>query len=60
MISEGETSYGPAGVVLGITAYLIGFDVCLHLGAVFGRVWNDWRSAGASADGQASQWPDGH
>jgi membrane protein len=41
LITEGETSYGPAGVVLGITTYLIGFGVCLHLGAVFGRVWND-------------------
>jgi hypothetical protein len=47
-ITEGEASYGPAGVVLGITSYVIGFGVCLHLGAVFGRVWNDWRSARAS------------
>jgi hypothetical protein len=46
LITEGETSYGPAGVVLGITTYLIGFGVCLHLGAVFGRVWNDRHSAG--------------
>jgi membrane protein len=43
-IVEGEASYGPAGVVLGITSYLIGFGVCLHLGAVFGRVWNDSRT----------------
>jgi membrane protein len=43
-ITEGEASYGPAGVVLGITSYVIGFGVCLHLGAVFGRMWNDWRS----------------
>jgi membrane protein len=51
VIVEGQESYGPAGVVLGITSYLIGFGVCLHLGAVFGRVWNDWRSA----DGQLRQ-----
>jgi membrane protein len=50
VIVEGQESYGPAGVVLGITSYLIGFGVCLHLGAVFGRVWNDWRLAGAAVD----------
>jgi membrane protein len=44
LITEGEASYGPAGVVLGITTYLIGFGVCLHLGAVFGRVWYDRHS----------------
>jgi membrane protein len=51
MITEGEASYGPAGVVLGITTYLIGFGVCLHLGAVFGRVWNDRHSDGIAVDG---------
>jgi membrane protein len=40
-ISSGEKSYGPAGVVMVIASYLIGFGVCLHLGAVFGRIWND-------------------
>jgi membrane protein len=44
-ITSGEKSYGPAGVVLAVTSYLIGYGVCLHLGAVFGRVWNDWRAA---------------
>jgi hypothetical protein len=52
---EGRESYGPAGVVLGITSYLIGFGVCLHLGAVFGKVWNDWRSAAATADAQQAE-----
>ena len=52
-ITSGEKSYGPAGVVLAITEYLVGFGVCLHLGAVFGRLWNDWRSAGASAHNEA-------
>jgi membrane protein len=55
MITEGEASYGPAGVVLGITTYLIGFGVCLHLGAVFGRVWNDRHPAGTSVDKQVAQ-----
>jgi membrane protein len=44
-ITSGEKSYGPAGVVLAIASYLVGFGVCLHLGAVFGRMWNDWRAA---------------
>lgn len=46
-VTSGEKTYGPAGVVLAIVSYLVGFGVCLHLGAVFGRVWNDWHAAGA-------------
>jgi membrane protein len=42
-ITSGDNSYGPAGVVIAIISYLVGYGVCLHLGAVFGRVWNDWR-----------------
>jgi membrane protein len=57
-ITEGEASYGPAGVVLGITSYLIGYGVCLHLGAVFGRVWNDWRSALESIDDEVAEGAD--
>jgi membrane protein len=44
-ITSGEASYGPAGVVVAVTSYLVGFGVCLHLGAVFGRVWDDWRTS---------------
>jgi membrane protein len=44
-ITSGQNTYGPAGVVVAVTSYLIGFGVCLHLGAVFGRMWNDWRYA---------------
>jgi membrane protein len=44
-IISGQKSYGPAGVVLALTTYLVGFGVCLHLGAVFGRMWNDWRAS---------------
>jgi membrane protein len=51
-VISGEKSYGAAGVVLALTSYLVGFGVCLHLGAVFGRMWNDWRAARASDDGQ--------
>ena len=37
-ITSGQKSYGPAGV-------------CLHAGAVFGRMWNEQRAERA-ADGQ--------
>jgi membrane protein len=47
-ITSGEKSYGPAGVVLALISFLVGFGVCLHGGAVFGRVWNDWRDERAS------------
>ena len=44
-VTSGEKTYGPAGVVLAIISYLAGFGVCLHLGAVFGRIWNDRTAA---------------
>jgi membrane protein len=47
-ITSGESSYGPAGVVLTLVSFLVGFGVCLHLGAVFGRMWNDWQDERAS------------
>ena len=40
----GEDSYGPAGVVIALINFLIGFGVCLHAGAIFGRMWNEWRT----------------
>jgi len=42
-ITSGERSYGPAGVVIALISFLVGFGVCLHIGAVFGRMWNDWQ-----------------
>jgi membrane protein len=42
-ITSGQKSYGPAGVVIALVSFLVGFGVCLHLGAVFGRMWNEWR-----------------
>jgi membrane protein len=58
-ITSGDKSYGPAGVVIAIISYLVGYGVCLHLGAVFGRMWNDWRSA-KSLDSQSNAFePDG-
>jgi hypothetical protein len=40
-IVSGEADYGPIGVVTVLVSYLIGLAVCLHLGAVAGRMWNE-------------------
>jgi hypothetical protein len=32
---------GPIGVVTVLMSYLIGYGVCLHLGAVVGRMWGE-------------------
>ena len=49
-IVSGYNDYGRIGVVIVLLSYLIGFGVCLHLGAVLGRMWNE-RRRGASDDG---------
>jgi len=56
-ITAGERTYGPAGVVLALVTYLVGFGVCLHLGAVFGRMWNEWHAAGEEQTVQAGPQP---
>jgi membrane protein len=33
--------YGPIGTLMGLLSYIIGFGVCLHLGAVIGRMWHE-------------------
>lgn len=43
-ITSGHDSYGPAGVVIALITFLVGFGVCLHAGAVFGRMWNEWQA----------------
>jgi membrane protein len=40
-ITSDDKSYGPIGVVMVLLEYCIGYGVCLHLGAVVGRMWND-------------------
>jgi len=40
-IVSGDADYGPIGVVAVLLSYLIGLGVCLHLGAVAGRMWNE-------------------
>jgi membrane protein len=33
--------YGSIGVVTVLLSYLIGFGVCIHIGAVIGQMWNE-------------------
>jgi membrane protein len=40
-VTSGQQSYGPAGVVIALITFLVGFGICLHAGAVFGRMWNE-------------------
>jgi membrane protein len=40
-IISDDTSYGPVGVVMVLVEFCIGYGVCLHLGAVAGRMWNE-------------------
>jgi membrane protein len=40
-VVSGDADYGPIGVVTVLLSYLIGLGVCLHLGAVAGRMWNE-------------------
>jgi membrane protein len=47
-VTSGHKSYGPAGVVIALITFLVGFGVYLHAGAVFGRMWNEWQDERAS------------
>jgi membrane protein len=49
-IVSGAADYGPIGVVTVLLSYLIGLAVCLHLGAVAGRMWNERGSLPADPD----------
>jgi uncharacterized BrkB/YihY/UPF0761 family membrane protein len=51
-VTSGQRSYGPAGVVIALITYLVGFGVCLHAGAVFGRMWNERQAERASLDNE--------
>jgi membrane protein len=53
-VTSGQKSYGPAGVVIALITFLVGFGVCLHAGAVFGRMWNDWQAERASIESGVS------
>jgi uncharacterized BrkB/YihY/UPF0761 family membrane protein len=49
-VTSGQRSYGPAGVVIALITFLVGFGVCLHAGAVFGRMWNERQAERDSLD----------
>jgi len=49
-VTSGQRSYGPAGVVIALITFLVGFGVCLHAGAVSGRMWNEWQAERVQAD----------
>ena len=40
-IVSSDTDYGSIGVVMVLLSYLIGLGVCIHLGAVAGRMWTE-------------------
>jgi membrane protein len=43
-IVSNHDDYGSIGVVMVLLSYLIGLGVCIHLGAVAGRMWDERRS----------------
>jgi membrane protein len=55
-IVSSDRDYGSIGVVMVLLSYLIAIGVCLHLGAVVGRAWNERSLEPASA---AAELPDG-
>jgi membrane protein len=55
-IVSSDRDYGSIGVVTVLMSYLIGYGVCLHIGAVVGRVWAERRQA-ASPDYEAEPTP---
>jgi membrane protein len=42
-IVSGQQDYGSIGVVTVLLSYLVGYAVCLHIGAVAGHVWYERR-----------------
>jgi len=52
-VTSGQKSYGPAGVVIALITLVVGYGVCLHAGAVFGRMWNERQGERASLDNQS-------
>jgi membrane protein len=54
-VTSGSRSYGPAGVVIALITFLVGFGVCLHAGAVFGRMWEEWQAERALLDNQSGR-----
>jgi membrane protein len=57
-VTSGQQSYGPAGVVITLISFLVGFGVCLHAGAVFGRMWEERQIERAALDNQVAKSDD--
>jgi membrane protein len=55
-IVSSDRDYGSIGVVTVLMSYMIGYGVCLHIGAVAGRVWAERRQS-ASADLETGEPP---
>jgi membrane protein len=55
-IVSSDRDYGGIGVVTVLMSYLIGYGVCLHIGAVAGRVWAERRQL-TPADIETGQLP---
>jgi membrane protein len=49
-IVSSDRDYGSIGVVTVLMSYMIGYGVCLHIGAVAGRVWGERRQPAAPDD----------
>ncbi|HEY2311679.1 MAG TPA: YhjD/YihY/BrkB family envelope integrity protein [Gaiellaceae bacterium] len=54
-VTSGQRSYGPAGVVITLISFLVGFGVCLHAGAVFGRMWEERQDERAALDNRSGR-----
>jgi hypothetical protein len=54
-VTSGQESYGPAGVVIALISFLVGFGVCLHAGAVFGRMWEEQQAERVSQGKQRAE-----
>jgi membrane protein len=50
---SGFKNYGPIGATSTLLSYFIGLGVCVHLGAVFGRMWNERHGAQVESSGAA-------
>jgi membrane protein len=53
-IVSSSNDYGPIGVMIVLLSYLIGIGVCVHLGAVLGRAWNERKAPPSANRGEAT------
>jgi membrane protein len=58
-IVSSDRDYGSIGVVMVLLSYLIAIGVCLHLGAVVGRAWNERSIQPAPAPAEPADRPNG-